>query len=67
MLHLETVEPHTFSVLKQLTKITELQHFSVAGFIQFYKEKYTTQNLLITVPHAITFFLDADESEDPVS
>ena len=44
-----------------------LQHFSVADFIQFHKEKYATQNLLITVPHAITFFLDADDSEDPIS
>ncbi len=44
-----------------------LQHFSITDFIQFHKEKYDTQNLLITVPHAITFFLDADESEDPIS
>ena len=44
-----------------------LQHFSVADFIQFHKEKYATQNLLITVPHAITFFLDAEQSEDPIS
>ena len=44
-----------------------LQHFSVADFIQFHKEKYATQNLLITVPHAITFFLDAEQSEEPIS
>lgn len=44
-----------------------LQHFSVADFIQFHKEKYSTQNLLITVPQAITYFADAEESEDPVS
>ncbi len=44
-----------------------LQHFFVADFITFHKEKYTTQNLLITVPQAITYFADADESEDPVS
>jgi predicted nucleotidyltransferase component of viral defense system len=44
-----------------------LQHFSIADFIQFHKEKYTTQNLLITVPQAITFFADADESEAPIS
>lgn len=44
-----------------------LQHFSVADFIQFHKEKYTTQNLLITVPQAITYFADAEESEEPVS
>jgi Nucleotidyl transferase AbiEii toxin, Type IV TA system len=44
-----------------------LRHFSIADFIQFHKEKYTTQNLLITVPQAITYFLDAEESEDPIS
>ena len=36
-------------------------------FIQFHKEKYSTQNLLITVPQAITYFADADESEAPIS
>jgi len=44
-----------------------LNHFSVADFIRFHKEKYASQNLLITVPQAITYFADAEESEDPVS
>ena len=44
-----------------------LQHFSIKDFIQFHKEKYSTQNLLITVPQAITYFADAEESEDPIS
>ena len=44
-----------------------LQHFSIKEFIQFHKEKYTTQNLLITVPQAITYFADAEESEAPIS
>ncbi len=44
-----------------------LHHYSIADFIQFHKEKYTTQNLLITVPQAITYFNDAEESEDPIS
>lgn len=44
-----------------------LNHFSVADFIRFHKEKYATQNLLITVPQAITYFADAEESEDPLS
>ncbi|MES2798097.1 MAG: nucleotidyl transferase AbiEii/AbiGii toxin family protein [Bacteroidota bacterium] len=44
-----------------------LKHFSIEDFIKFHKEKYATQNLLITVPQAITYFLDADESEDPIS
>ena len=44
-----------------------LKHFSVDDFINFHKEKYVTQNLFITVPQAITYFADADESEDPIS
>ncbi len=44
-----------------------LNHFSVADFIRFHKEKYATQNLLITVPQAMTYFVDAEESEDPIS
>lgn len=44
-----------------------LQHFSISDFIDFHKEKFTPQHLLITVPQAITFFADAEESEDPIS
>ncbi len=44
-----------------------LQHYSVSDFINFHKEKYATQNLLITVPQAITYFADAEEDEDPIS
>jgi predicted nucleotidyltransferase component of viral defense system len=44
-----------------------LKHFPLTDFIKFHKEKYTTQNLIITVPQAITYFADADESEDPIS
>ncbi len=44
-----------------------LEHFTIADFIQFHKEKFAAQNLLITVPQALTYFADADESEDPIS
>lgn len=44
-----------------------LNHFSVADFSTFHKEKYATQNLLITVPQAISYFADADDGEDPIS
>lgn len=44
-----------------------LKHFTVKDFIQFHKKKYSTKNLLITVPQAITFFADAEESEAPIS
>ncbi len=44
-----------------------LHHFTIPDFINFHKEKYSTQNLLITVPQALTYFSDAEESADPVS
>jgi predicted nucleotidyltransferase component of viral defense system len=44
-----------------------LHHFTIRDFIHLHKEKYSKQNLLITVPQAITYFDDADDSEDPVS
>ena len=44
-----------------------LKHFSIADFIKFHKEKFSTQNLFITVPQAITYFDDAEDSEDPIS
>jgi len=44
-----------------------LDHYSVEDFVRFHQQKYSTQNLLISVPHAITYFKDAEESEDPVS
>lgn len=44
-----------------------LTEFSIPEFIKFHKEKYVSQNLIITVPQAITYFADAEESDDPVS
>ncbi len=44
-----------------------LNHYTINDFIQFQKEKYSSQNLLITVPQAITYFFDAEESEAPIS
>ena len=44
-----------------------LEHYSVEDFVRFHQQKYSTQNLLISVPQAITYFKDADDSEDPVS
>lgn len=44
-----------------------LHHFTIDNFITYHKEKYLTQNLLITVPQVLTYFADADESEDPIS
>jgi predicted nucleotidyltransferase component of viral defense system len=44
-----------------------LNHYSLSDFIKFHKQKYSTQNLLITVPQALTYFADAEESEEPIS
>jgi hypothetical protein len=35
--------------------------------IDFYYKKFPKQMLLISIPEALTWFADADESEDPVS
>ena len=44
-----------------------LQHYSVSDFIRNHKEKYNTQNLLISIPQVMVYFQDADEDEDPIS
>lgn len=44
-----------------------LVHFTVADFIKFYKEKYTTQNLLICGPHALNYFVNTEDGEEPIS
>ena len=53
---------------KDFWDISELlKHYSVQNFIDFHTNKYSYQNLLISVPQALTYFSDADESEDPIS
>jgi predicted nucleotidyltransferase component of viral defense system len=55
-------------VKKDFWDIAELlQHYSIEDFINFYCAKYPGQQLLISVPQAITYFEDAEESEEPVS
>jgi hypothetical protein len=44
-----------------------LHHFSVAEIISFHRKKFPSQMLLISIPQALTYFADAEESEDPVS
>jgi hypothetical protein len=44
-----------------------LHHFSLDEMIKFYYQKFPKQMLLISIPEAITYFADAEESEDPVS
>jgi predicted nucleotidyltransferase component of viral defense system len=44
-----------------------LKEFSIQKLMDFYKIKFPSQTLLISVPEALTYFEDADESPDPVS
>jgi hypothetical protein len=44
-----------------------LQHYSLQQIIDWHKQKYPSQMLAISIPNAITYFVDADESETPVS
>ena len=44
-----------------------LQHYSLKNIIGFYTKKFPKQQLLISIPYALTWFDDAEESEDPIS
>ena len=44
-----------------------LQHYPLQQMIDWHKQKYPSQMLAISIPNAITYFADADESETPVS
>lgn len=55
-------------VKKDFWDIAELlKYYSVEDFIKFYTQKYPTQQLLVSVPFVLTYFIDAEESEEPVS
>ena len=42
-----------------------LEHYSVQEMMDCHKAKYPSQMLGISIPHALTYFVDADESEEP--
>jgi len=44
-----------------------LQHYPLQQLIDWHKQKYPSQMLAISIPHAITYFAEAEESEAPVS
>ncbi len=44
-----------------------LNHNTVADCIGFNFKKFPEQRLLISIPYALTYFADAEESETPVS
>ena len=55
-------------VKKYFWDMSELfKHFTVQECISAYTEKYPSQQLLISIPYALTYFADAEESEEPVS
>ncbi len=41
--------------------------YSIREMIDFHKAKFPSQQLLVSIPQALTYFIDAEESEDPVS
>jgi hypothetical protein len=43
------------------------KHYSLEQVMDWHKKKYPSQMLAISIPHAITYFVDAEESETPVS
>ena len=44
-----------------------LLHYSLQDIIDWHKRKYPNQMLGISIPNALTYFPDAEESETPVS
>jgi len=44
-----------------------LQHYSIQDIIDCHKAKYPNQMLGISIPQALTYFVDADESEEPIT
>jgi predicted nucleotidyltransferase component of viral defense system len=56
------------AVKKDFWDISELlYHFTIEDFINFYNSKYPNQQLLTSIPQALTYFADAEESEEPSS
>lgn len=56
------------AVKKDFWDIAELlNYYTVENLVQHYTKKYPSQQLLISVPYALTYFIDAEESETPVS
>ena len=44
-----------------------LQHYTLNQLIEWHKQKYPSQMLAISIPNAITYFSEADQSATPVS
>ncbi|MDR0792279.1 MAG: nucleotidyl transferase AbiEii/AbiGii toxin family protein [Chitinophagaceae bacterium] len=56
------------AVKKDFWDLSELLNkYSLSACIDFYHQKYKEQVLLISIPKALTYFDDAEESEAPIS
>lgn len=56
------------AVKKDFWDLAELlSHYSLQECIDYYTAKYPSNQMLISIPYAVTYFTDAEESEDPVS
>jgi len=44
-----------------------LQYYPLQQLIDWHKQKYPSQMLTISIPNAITYFVEAEESETPLS
>lgn len=44
-----------------------LHHFSLSDIISFHKIKFPQQILLISIPQALSYFEDAEDTPDPIS
>ncbi len=44
-----------------------LKHYSLNEILDWYNQKYKSQQLLISIPNALTYFEDAELSPDPIS
>ena len=56
-----------FQLLNLTVKQSYQHHYTLSDFIKFYNAKFPSQQLLISIPQAITYFDDAEETEDPIS
>ena len=55
-------------VKKDFWDISEiLNHYTIEDIIDCYNRKYPNHQLLISIPQALIYFADAEESEEPVS
>jgi hypothetical protein len=44
-----------------------LQHYNLRDMIDFHKSKYPNQMIMISIPQALVYFDDAENSDEPAS